>query len=292
MREITIENVSQGLNNEDCAMESSANQVGNDPIDYDSTLCPVLVAVCSTFAYLKSSKCAQGKTVIHIFDPDNRKTISQLLTAKWDPYCQLILFHPSNNPYMLSLCMQATNVIMCNATATNVMIESGWHYLACPRCSKKVLGDNGDLWCTKCEAKVDMPIARYMLRFKVEDHTGTTVFVALDSEIQKLVRLTAAELIGTYEDNAKETIMYGFSQILLKDVDLQITLNSFKMKQKVRTSFTITRLNTNTMPAHSGFGKGSFASVKMEGNSSNVDDLLAKKARLNETIQMDDTEAN
>ncbi|KAI3885048.1 hypothetical protein MKW98_002440, partial [Papaver atlanticum] len=100
MREIMIENV------------------GNDPIDCDSTPCPVLVVVCSTFTYLKSSKCAQGKSTINIFDPDNRKTISHLLTAKWDPSCQ------------------AANVVMCNATTTNVLIESGWHYLACHRCSK------------------------------------------------------------------------------------------------------------------------------------------------------------
>ncbi|KAI3843584.1 hypothetical protein MKX03_022409 [Papaver bracteatum] len=130
-----------------------------------------------------------------------------------------------------------------------------------------------------------------MLRFKVEDHTGTTVFVALDSEIQKLVRVTAAELIGTSEDNAKEAIMTGFSQILHKAVDFQITLNSFNMKQKVPTSFTVTRLNTNTMLAHSGSGNISFASVKVEGNSSTVDPL-AKKARFEVTIQMDDTETN
>ncbi|XP_026417625.1 replication protein A 70 kDa DNA-binding subunit C-like isoform X2 [Papaver somniferum] len=122
----------------------------------------------------------KGKLPIH-FNPDNRKTISQLLTAKWDPSCQ------------------DANVLICNATATHVLIENGWHYLDCHRCSKKVMGDDGDLWCTKCDAKVQMPIARFMVRFEVEDHTGTTVFVALDSEVQKMVRSTAAELIGASE---------------------------------------------------------------------------------------------
>ncbi|XP_026394047.1 probable replication factor A 73 kDa subunit [Papaver somniferum] len=89
---------------------------------------------------------------------------------------------------------QAANVLICNATTTHVLIENGWHYLTCHRCSKKVMGDDGDLRCTKCEAKVEMPIARFMVRFEVEDHTGTTVFVALDSEVQKLVRSTATEL--------------------------------------------------------------------------------------------------
>ncbi|KAI3885047.1 hypothetical protein MKW98_002439 [Papaver atlanticum] len=125
-----------------------------------------------------------------------------------------------------------------------------------------------------------MPIASYMLRFEVEDHNGTIVFVALDSEVQKLVRHTASELIGTSEDNAKEAVMSGFSHILHKAVDFQITLNSFNMKQKVPTSFTVTRLNTNTMTAHSVTGKGGFASVKVEGISSTVDDPPQRKIDL------------
>ncbi|KAI3841998.1 hypothetical protein MKX03_023033, partial [Papaver bracteatum] len=103
---------------------SAANQVGNDPIDCDSIPRHVLVAVCSTFVknyqgiprdlmpiqgespylrpmppkstriqtYPKSLKCEKiaakkRKLSIH-FNPDNRKTISQLLIAKWDPSCQ------------------------------------------------------------------------------------------------------------------------------------------------------------------------------------------------------------
>ncbi|RZC73654.1 hypothetical protein C5167_049133 [Papaver somniferum] len=46
------------------------------------------------------------------------------------------------------------------------------------------------------QCKVDMPIARFNLRFEVEDHAGAPVFVALDSQVQKLVCQKAAELIG------------------------------------------------------------------------------------------------
>ncbi|KAI3970034.1 hypothetical protein MKW92_007346 [Papaver armeniacum] len=219
MREIIIENL-RGTTMKIALWGSAANQVGNDPIDCDSIPRPVLVVVCSTFVknYLESNSgritissknatkvCAdadipevvemrercpyarpsrhitvpikKGKVPIHI-DHD-RKTISQL--PKWDPTCQ------------------TANVLICSATATHVLIENGWHYLACTRCSKKVMGDNGHLWCTKCEFKVELPIARFMVRFEVEDHTGTTVFVALDSEVQKLVLSTAAELIGASE---------------------------------------------------------------------------------------------
>ncbi|MCL7052289.1 hypothetical protein MKW94_021463 [Papaver nudicaule] len=77
---------------------------------------------------------------------------------------------------------------MCNANATNLLLDCGWYYQACPRCSKKVAGDSDDLWCTKCETKVVMPVARFLVRFEVQDHTDTAIFVALDSEVQNLVR--------------------------------------------------------------------------------------------------------
>ncbi|RZC44695.1 hypothetical protein C5167_037642 [Papaver somniferum] len=111
------------------------------------------------------------------------------------------------------------------------------------------MGDDGDLWCTKCEAKVEMPIARFMVRFEVEDHTGTTVFVALECEVQKMACSIATELIGASEDNAKSAVISGFSHILQQAVDFQITINSFNMKQKTPSSFTVTRINLTHQPA-------------------------------------------
>ncbi|KAI3990008.1 hypothetical protein MKX01_003711 [Papaver californicum] len=83
---------------------SAANQVGNDPIDCDSIPCPK-ITISSTNAtkvynnvdipeiIKMRARCPyarpprhitlpikKGKTPIHIFDPDNRKTISQLLS--------------------------------------------------------------------------------------------------------------------------------------------------------------------------------------------------------------------
>ncbi|KAI3856618.1 hypothetical protein MKX03_011759 [Papaver bracteatum] len=41
----------------------------------------------------------------------------------------------------------------------------------------------------------------FMVRFEMGDHIGTTVFVSLDSEVQKLVCQTATELIGALKVN-------------------------------------------------------------------------------------------
>ncbi|KAI3942421.1 hypothetical protein MKW98_013073 [Papaver atlanticum] len=48
MREITIENL-RGTTMKIALWGSATNQVGNDPIHYDSITRPVLVAGCSTF---------------------------------------------------------------------------------------------------------------------------------------------------------------------------------------------------------------------------------------------------
>ncbi|KAI3860610.1 hypothetical protein MKW98_017245 [Papaver atlanticum] len=104
---------------------------------------------------------------------------------------------------------KADNVIMCNATTTNVLSISDWHFLACPRCNKKGLCEQGDLWCTKCEIKVDPSQGvddGFMLRFEVKDHTGTTIFVALDNEIRKLVHQPEDEFI---KDRLEETVQVG-----------------------------------------------------------------------------------
>ncbi|KAI3859336.1 hypothetical protein MKW98_007717 [Papaver atlanticum] len=74
---------------------------------------------------------------------------------------------------------------MYNATATKVLIENGWNYLACSCCSKKVVGDDEGLWRSKFKTKIEMLISRFLLLlcFEVEDKTGSTIFIALDSEV-------------------------------------------------------------------------------------------------------------
>lgn len=39
---------------------------------------------------------------------------------------------------------------------------------AVPPLHKKVLGEDGDLWSTKCETKVDVPFSRFLLRSEFE----------------------------------------------------------------------------------------------------------------------------
>ncbi|KAI3931385.1 hypothetical protein MKX01_040302, partial [Papaver californicum] len=89
---------------------------------------------------------------------------------------------------------------------------------------------------------------------------------------------TATELLGTSEETAKAALISGYSQILHKSVDFQITLSSFNRKQKAPTSFTVTIVHSSPID-------GVHTTVKVEANSENADLPPTKKARIDEIIE-------
>ncbi|MCL7035029.1 hypothetical protein MKW94_009803, partial [Papaver nudicaule] len=106
-------------------------------------------------------------SVIDLSVPDNSKTISELLESKWDPK-DPVYFTIHNN---------------------------GWYYLGCNKCPTKVVGEEGNYGCTKCENKVEEPIPRYLLRFQVTDDSETTIFAVLDSEVHRIVCASASAML-------------------------------------------------------------------------------------------------
>ncbi|KAI3919226.1 hypothetical protein MKW92_012794 [Papaver armeniacum] len=83
---------------------------------------------------------------------DNRKTISELLVAKWDVGCN------------------EQNKIVCRVTANRLLTDGDWYYPGCSNCTTKLVGEEGDWWCTKCEAKIDEPIPRCFHRLWYRKH--------------------------------------------------------------------------------------------------------------------------
>ncbi|KAI3983978.1 hypothetical protein MKX01_035105 [Papaver californicum] len=166
MQKITVENV-RGSTLKITLWGSVANQVGNEPIDCDFVPCHVLVAVYSTFV-----KNYQASSFIFLTYDLNEyfREITLSSTNATKVYCNIdlpeikvlpnISFSEHENRKNISQLLISANVIFCTATATYVLMDRGWHYLACPRCNKKVLGEDDELWCTKYKGKVEMPIAR------------------------------------------------------------------------------------------------------------------------------------
>ncbi|RZC86098.1 hypothetical protein C5167_026771 [Papaver somniferum] len=77
----------------------------------------------------------KGIAPLPIFDAENWKSISQLLSAKYDPGGIVMLPSPR-------YCLKMVGVILPSL-----------------RCSKQVVGDNGSLCCSRYETNVEMPIS-------------------------------------------------------------------------------------------------------------------------------------
>ncbi|KAI3964617.1 hypothetical protein MKX01_020434, partial [Papaver californicum] len=86
------------------------------------------------------------------------------------------------------------------------------------------------------------PLARFMVRFEIEDRTKCTVFIALDAEVQRLVGKIAAQLIGTPEKTVTVTVLSGFSKVLKRPLNFQIALRPFHRIHRVATDFAVTRI--------------------------------------------------
>ncbi|KAI3967903.1 hypothetical protein MKX01_027086, partial [Papaver californicum] len=109
-------------------------------------------------------------------------------------------------------------------------------------CTTKLVGEDGDQWCTKCEPKIDEPTPRFMLRFEVQDPTSSTFFVALDSEVQKIVQTAKSDIIMLREAEGKAWVVASFDGLLGVEKDYQITITSFNTKWKTSSIFTVSKL--------------------------------------------------
>ncbi|RZC77032.1 hypothetical protein C5167_001167 [Papaver somniferum] len=127
--------------------------------------------------------------VVDLTMPDNTKTISELLESKWESS------------------QQALNRIIVKASATRALTAKGWYYLGCNKCTAKVVGEEGDYGCTGCENKVEEPTPRYLLHFEVTDDTGSTLFAALDSEVQRMVHASASDMVRLGEDEGERRVV-------------------------------------------------------------------------------------
>ncbi|MCL7039406.1 hypothetical protein MKW94_023832 [Papaver nudicaule] len=88
--------------------------------------------------------------------------------------------------------------------ATAVLTDNGWYYLGCNKCPTKVVGEEGNYGCTKCENKVEEPIPRF--------------------------------------EEGKSKVVQAFDGLFNVDREYQITLAAFNNKKQTTPSFTVSRM--------------------------------------------------
>ncbi|RZC88529.1 hypothetical protein C5167_016386 [Papaver somniferum] len=82
-----------------------------------------------------------------IYWSETRKTIAELFEIKWDHSCNFM------------------HKTICKATTTQLMKVKGWYYLSCTNRNHGVMYCDGELWCSKCQIQIDVPIPRFSIRF-------------------------------------------------------------------------------------------------------------------------------
>ncbi|KAI3861256.1 hypothetical protein MKW92_025974 [Papaver armeniacum] len=130
MRDITLQNLS-GVNVKITLWGNATSELSRNLDQHGIEPAPVIVVV--TGCYMLSTDTPRqitlptkrGASTPALLLFDNRKTISELLVAKWD---------------------------------------------ADFNCTTKLVGEEGDWWCTKCEAKIDEPIPRCCHRLWYRKH--------------------------------------------------------------------------------------------------------------------------
>ncbi|CAN0924952.1 Replication protein A 70 kDa DNA-binding subunit E [Linum grandiflorum] len=89
----------------------------------------------------------------------------------------------------------------CDATIVGFDRDKHWCYKACPSCSRTVLPNGYDFWCSDHETVLSADVIhRYRLKLSVQDHTTRTTFVLLGITAEKILPISAADLSRAYPD--------------------------------------------------------------------------------------------
>ncbi|GJW72107.1 replication protein A 70 kDa DNA-binding subunit B [Tanacetum coccineum] len=96
-------------------------------------------------------------------------------------------------------------------TVHSIQYESGWAYIGCKVCSKKVdliaskepmSSKAKKLWfCSKCEKTESQVASRFKMIVRVMDESGSAQLVIFDTSVYKMMGLTCWELVEKYGSN-------------------------------------------------------------------------------------------
>ncbi|CAN1166719.1 Replication protein A 70 kDa DNA-binding subunit D [Linum perenne] len=87
----------------------------------------------------------------------------------------------------------------CTALIKNFENHTKWWYQACPHCFKAVAPNHDNFWCTVHESVLAADVQyKYRLKLIVSDSTTEASFILLGMTAEKLLPISAAELVRAY----------------------------------------------------------------------------------------------
>ncbi|KAK9705296.1 hypothetical protein RND81_07G045900 [Saponaria officinalis] len=153
----------------------------------------------------------------------------------------------------------------CAVLATTVKIEteSGWFYLSCKACIRKVTSVGNGLWhCEVCRQDVQFVVPRFRVTLRVMDDTGIASFVMFDKEVSKLLNTSASALREILmKDDDADAFPKELDDLLKKQFLFRIRITDFNLKNNwrkyriYRLTDDINLINTHTHTSALNVGK-------------------------------------
>ncbi|XP_050262353.1 uncharacterized protein LOC126706841 isoform X2 [Quercus robur] len=144
---------------------------------------------------------------------NSRRTIIEILNMVWN----------SENK---------ETIFTCHGKITKIETAFGWYFMSCETCRRKVKPRGEHLWCDRCNKLAGFPIPRYRIELKVKDDTRLTTFILFDSMAEKLLHISAKELINKCSQVPEEFDMpMQIANLIGKTFVFQLELNDYNLKQ-------------------------------------------------------------
>ncbi|XP_056864307.1 uncharacterized protein LOC130511369 [Raphanus sativus] len=141
---------------------------------------------------------------------------------------------------------------MCTATITNIVSHSGWNYISCSSCSKKLKKSKSSLYCQKCAKSQSVGVLSFRIEVIVDDGKDSATFVIFDEDGSTITGATAEEIIRDSPEHVKdipkcvqsivgETYLF---EIRIKEKDFQTSYQNFTVS-KIHKHIKSTPVDSN-----------------------------------------------
>ncbi|CAH2035629.1 unnamed protein product, partial [Thlaspi arvense] len=134
--------------------------------------------------------------------------------------------------------------VICRATVASINTRNGWNYVACGRCSKKLVRGLSSFTCTTCNDTNAIGVLTFRVDLVVVDAGEKTNFVIFDRDTRKLTNTTAEDInearAGDNGSN-RNNIPPCITDLVGKTMDFQVKITNFNFKSSFQ-SFTVSRV--------------------------------------------------
>ncbi|XP_074352579.1 uncharacterized protein LOC141691720 [Apium graveolens] len=119
-------------------------------------------------------------------------------------------------------------VVTLKATITAINNRFGWYYISCKSCVKRGTLRDGVYICNNCKKPIELPLAMFCINLQVEDHTGTTTVVLLNSTAERLLDVSAKKLINKMPEG-DTSIPLELQALVSKEFMYKMKLNKYNL---------------------------------------------------------------